>query len=180
MKRLSGILLLGLMASGAWAADDGSQLQSPFRINYLGYFQHGPKVALFLSAEGGELPWSLKDAAGKAMPVTVVTLQSASGAGRAGLEALAGAANGTFPRPLPGNTADGAAKESSDPPLSLEDQKANEAAPHHHTRNPEGKLYAQVQWCPCQDRCRSQKGHSKLYDTVRKLIDNHHPRRLGA
>lgn len=35
--------------------------------------------------------------------VTVVTLQSASGAGRAGLEALEGAENGAFPRTLPGN-----------------------------------------------------------------------------
>ena len=67
-KRAVAFLLVGLTAAaGARAADDGSQLQSPFRINYLGYFQHGPKVALFLSAEGGELPWSLKDAAGKAL-----------------------------------------------------------------------------------------------------------------
>ena len=43
-------------ATGAWAADDGSQLASPFRVNYLGYFQHGPKIALYLSAEGGSLP----------------------------------------------------------------------------------------------------------------------------
>ncbi len=35
--------------------------------------------------------------------VVVVTLQSASGAGRAGLEALAGAAQAVFPRSLPGN-----------------------------------------------------------------------------
>ncbi len=53
-KRAVAFLLVGLTAAaGARAADDGSQLQSPFRINYLGYFQHGPKVALFLSAEGG-------------------------------------------------------------------------------------------------------------------------------
>jgi len=61
------VLLLGLMAAGARAADDGSQLASPFRVNYLGYFQQGPKVALYLSAEGGTLAWSLKDAAGKAV-----------------------------------------------------------------------------------------------------------------
>lgn len=35
--------------------------------------------------------------------VTVVTLQSASGAGRAGLEALEGVPNAAFPRSLPGN-----------------------------------------------------------------------------
>lgn len=34
---------------------------------------------------------------------TVVTLQSASGAGRAGLDALSGEPNAAFPRPLPGN-----------------------------------------------------------------------------
>lgn len=44
----------------------------------------------------------LRQAAGLAS-VVVVTMQSASGAGRAGLEALEGAENGAFPRPLPGN-----------------------------------------------------------------------------
>jgi hypothetical protein len=63
-KRLFA-LLVGLVANGVWGADDGSQLASPFRVNYLGYFQHGPKVALHLSAEGGSLAWTLKDAAGK-------------------------------------------------------------------------------------------------------------------
>jgi hypothetical protein len=58
-------LLVLLLAPGARADDDGSQLASPFRINYLGYFQHGPKVAVYLSAESGTLPWSLEDAAGR-------------------------------------------------------------------------------------------------------------------
>ncbi len=66
-KRLVALLAGALVATGAWAADDGSQLASPFRVNYLGYFQHGPKIALHLSAEGGSLAWSLKDAAGKAV-----------------------------------------------------------------------------------------------------------------
>ncbi len=65
MKKRLAVLLLGtLAAAGARAADDGSQLASPFRVDYLGYFQHGPKVALYLSAEGGTRAWSLKDAAG--------------------------------------------------------------------------------------------------------------------
>jgi hypothetical protein len=64
--RLAALLLLGL-AAGARAADDGTQLASPFRVNYLGYFQHGPKVALYLSAEAGTKAWSLKDAAGRAV-----------------------------------------------------------------------------------------------------------------
>jgi hypothetical protein len=67
MKRRWAVVLLGFVATGAWAADDGSQLLSPFRVNYLGYFQHGPKMALFLSAGGGSVAWSLKDAAGKAV-----------------------------------------------------------------------------------------------------------------
>jgi len=66
-KRLVALLLGALVTTGAWAADDGSQLASPFRVNYLGYFQHGPKIALHLSAEGGSLAWTLKDAAGKAV-----------------------------------------------------------------------------------------------------------------
>jgi hypothetical protein len=65
--RLVALLVGALITTGAWAADDGRQLASPFRINYLGYFQHGPKTALHLSAEGGSLGWTLKDAAGKAV-----------------------------------------------------------------------------------------------------------------
>jgi hypothetical protein len=56
-----------LAAIGVEAADDGSQLLSPFRVNYLGYFQHGPKVAVYVSAEGGALAWSLENAQGKAV-----------------------------------------------------------------------------------------------------------------
>jgi endoglucanase len=66
-KRMALLLLCALAGATARAADDGSQLASPFRVNYLGYFQNGPKVALFLSAEGGALPWLLKDAAGKTL-----------------------------------------------------------------------------------------------------------------
>jgi endoglucanase len=54
-----------LVAPGARAADDGSQLASPFRINYLGYFQHGPKVAVFVAPAAASLAWNLEDAAGK-------------------------------------------------------------------------------------------------------------------
>ena len=64
-ERLIALLLGALVTTGLWAADDGSQLASPFRVNYLGYFQHGPKIALHLSAEGGSLAWSLKDVAGR-------------------------------------------------------------------------------------------------------------------
>ncbi len=60
------LLLVGtLAATGAPAADDGRQLASPFRIDYLGYFQHGPKIALYLSAEGGSKTWALRDSAGR-------------------------------------------------------------------------------------------------------------------
>jgi hypothetical protein len=68
MKNRLAVMLLGMsVAAAAWAADDGSQLASPFRVNYLGYFQRGPKIALYLSAEGAAKEWVLKDAAGKAM-----------------------------------------------------------------------------------------------------------------
>jgi hypothetical protein len=53
-----------LLAAGARAADDGSQLTSPFRINYLGYFQHGPKVAVFLAPAAESLAWALEDTGG--------------------------------------------------------------------------------------------------------------------
>jgi len=64
-RQLLAFLVVFLAAAGARAADDGSQLASPFRINYLGYFQHGPKIAVHLSDEGGSLDWSLEDGAGK-------------------------------------------------------------------------------------------------------------------
>jgi hypothetical protein len=47
------------------AADDGSQLESPFRLNYLGYLALGQKIALYLSGSGGDLEWELRDQAGK-------------------------------------------------------------------------------------------------------------------
>jgi hypothetical protein len=63
--RVTALLVGTLAATAAWGADDGSQLASPFRVDYLGYFQHGPKVALYLTPEAGPLAWSLEDAAGK-------------------------------------------------------------------------------------------------------------------
>lgn len=67
-KAALALVLLSLVApSPARAADDGSQLASPFRLNYLGYLQHGPKVALFLSPQGGSAGWALVDAGGAAV-----------------------------------------------------------------------------------------------------------------
>ena len=66
-RHVAAFLVVGLLSAGARAADDGSQLASPFRVNYLGYFQHGPKIALYLSAEGGAKEWSVKDAGGRAL-----------------------------------------------------------------------------------------------------------------
>ncbi|MFN8095411.1 MAG: glycoside hydrolase family 9 protein [Vicinamibacteria bacterium] len=69
MKNAALVLaLLPFVASpAARAADDGSQLASPFRLNYLGYLQHGPKVALYLAPQGGSAGWALVDAAGRAV-----------------------------------------------------------------------------------------------------------------
>jgi hypothetical protein len=61
------LLVLAAAAPAARAADDGSQLESPFRINYLGYLQHGDKIAVHLSPSGGEKPWLLVDASGKTL-----------------------------------------------------------------------------------------------------------------
>ena len=67
-KAALALVLLSLVApSLARAADDGSQLASPFRLDYLGYLQHGPKVALFLSPQGGSAGWALVDAGGAAV-----------------------------------------------------------------------------------------------------------------
>jgi endoglucanase len=57
----------------ARAADDGTQLTSPFRLNYLGYLQHGPKVALYVSAQGGSAAWTLVDANGAAATAGTTT-----------------------------------------------------------------------------------------------------------
>ncbi len=62
----AGVVLLAgvLLASGLQAADDGSQMKSPFRINYLGYFAQAHKVALYLSETGGERSWELREGTG--------------------------------------------------------------------------------------------------------------------
>ena len=46
------------------AADDGSQIESAFRLNYLGYLAQGQKIALYLSGSRGERQWELRDEAG--------------------------------------------------------------------------------------------------------------------
>jgi len=58
------LVVSALLVTGTRAADDGSQLDSPFRVNYLGYFPHGPKVALYLSDEGDSRTWELRDGGG--------------------------------------------------------------------------------------------------------------------
>ena len=65
---LGALLLVASASSTALAVDDGSQMASTFRINYLGYFQHGDKIALFLSTPaGGSKAWELVDGSGKAV-----------------------------------------------------------------------------------------------------------------
>ncbi len=62
----SAAFLVGLAASPTLAVDDGTQMASRFRIDYLGYLEHGDKAALFLSEAGtGSKAWELVDAAGK-------------------------------------------------------------------------------------------------------------------
>jgi endoglucanase len=67
LARLAGAaLVLAALSTPAHAVDDGSQMASRFRIDYLGYLQHADKVALFLSEAGsGSKAWELVDAAGK-------------------------------------------------------------------------------------------------------------------
>ena len=61
----SALLVLAGLAGPAAAVDDGSQMASPFRINYLGYFSGADKIALLVSETGGSKRWELVDAAGK-------------------------------------------------------------------------------------------------------------------
>jgi len=61
----SAAVLIFLLVSGAWARDDGRQMDSKFRLNYLGYFSRGDKIALFLSDTGGAKAWQLLDSSGK-------------------------------------------------------------------------------------------------------------------
>ena len=68
-----GILTALAAVSGSWAKDDGSQMDSPFRLNYLGYFKDGPKIALFLTPRKESLRWELDDASG-ALAATGETL----------------------------------------------------------------------------------------------------------
>jgi hypothetical protein len=64
MRNTLAVCLLAILPTAALASDDGSQLASPFRINYLGYLQNGPKVAVYLAPQPGTKAWSLKDATG--------------------------------------------------------------------------------------------------------------------
>jgi Glycosyl hydrolase family 9/Cellulase N-terminal ig-like domain len=67
-RRILALGAFGLTISApTFAVDNGTQMDSPFRINYLGYFANGDKIALFLSPTGGSKAWLLVDAAGKAV-----------------------------------------------------------------------------------------------------------------
>ncbi len=61
---LVGILVLTLAGAVSLGRDDGKQMESAFRLNYLGYFRDGPKIALFLGPEQGALHWEIRDASG--------------------------------------------------------------------------------------------------------------------
>jgi hypothetical protein len=65
------LLLAGFPARAASAADDGSQMASRFRIDYLGYFRRADKIALFLAEAGRSKRWKLVDPAGKALAAGV-------------------------------------------------------------------------------------------------------------
>ncbi len=54
-----------LLVSNAWPRDDGTQMDSRFRLNYLGYFSRADKIALFLSETGGSKAWQLLDSSGR-------------------------------------------------------------------------------------------------------------------
>jgi hypothetical protein len=56
--------LLALFSTRICAVDDGTQMESKFRINYLGYFAKADKIALFLSPSGGAKNWALLNASG--------------------------------------------------------------------------------------------------------------------
>jgi hypothetical protein len=59
------IVLLAFNVTGLWAVDDGTQMNSKFRINYLGYFTKADKVALFLSPAATSKSWALLNASGQ-------------------------------------------------------------------------------------------------------------------
>ncbi|RPI29557.1 MAG: hypothetical protein EHM61_01190 [Acidobacteria bacterium] len=71
MKRLANTaiaaIIIGLLFSAAQARDDGRQMESRFRLNYVGYFSQADKIALFLSDTPGAKPWDLVDASGKTL-----------------------------------------------------------------------------------------------------------------
>ncbi len=62
-----GALVAVLAVSVSFARDDGSQMAAPFRLNYLGYFKDGPKIALFVGPRRGVLAWELLDSAGSSV-----------------------------------------------------------------------------------------------------------------
>lgn len=96
-----GVIVVDL--SGAWRLDAKVPLVIP-ELNADALAGHRGLIASpNCSNVGIALALAPLQRAAGLKSVVVVTMQSASGAGQAGLEALAGATNGAFPRPLPGN-----------------------------------------------------------------------------
>lgn len=57
---LTAASLLCIASNNSYAADNGSQLNEKFRINYAGYLPQAAKTALYLGPNKGELAWVLK------------------------------------------------------------------------------------------------------------------------
>jgi hypothetical protein len=57
--------LVALSVATARARDDGHQMDSRFRLNYVGYFSRADKIALYLADQGGSKAWQLVDSAGR-------------------------------------------------------------------------------------------------------------------
>ncbi len=48
-----------------FGADDGSQMASPFRLNYAGYFPLQDKLVVYITDEKNPIQWALKDSTGQ-------------------------------------------------------------------------------------------------------------------
>lgn len=67
------------LAVPALAADNGSQMKNPFRVNYAGYLPHASKIGIFISQDKGPIEWSLKGSKCKGTEDTYIANDYASG-----------------------------------------------------------------------------------------------------
>ncbi|MFT7558253.1 MAG: hypothetical protein ACI93R_000147 [Flavobacteriales bacterium] len=79
MRLMLGGAVMALASSGAYAVDDGSQMNNRFRVNYAGYLPQAAKTGIYISDQQGAINWQLQGSDCAGSETTHVSNDKSSG-----------------------------------------------------------------------------------------------------